>query len=261
MGLHNTLSCLLLWILTGVCFAQGQFPHRNAHAHNDYEHVHPLKDALQNGFISVEADVHLRKGKLQVAHNHTSDQSPLLEELYMKPLDSILSKNNGQIYSAIESPVIFYLMIDVKTEEEVTYQAIKTMLVKYPALQKTGGPFKIFLSGNRPIQTIRNEGTTGIGVDGRPGDLGKGFSSELMPVVSDHYKNWSHWNGKARPTGKDLAEIKALALRVHAEGKKLRLWSIPDNELAWESLLAAGVDLINTDKLEQLNKFLTRRGL
>jgi len=51
-----------------------------------------------------------------------------------------------------------------------------------------------------------------------------------------------------------------LAKRVHTEGKKLRLWAIPDNERASEALLNAGVDLINTDKLEKLNAFLTKKG-
>src|SRR4051812_12734941 len=33
-----------------------------AHAHNDYEHEHPLLDALEAGFASVEADVWLVDG-------------------------------------------------------------------------------------------------------------------------------------------------------------------------------------------------------
>src|SRR5690349_20625285 len=37
------------------------------HAHNDYEHPHPLFDALAQGFCSVEADIHLVNGHLLVA--------------------------------------------------------------------------------------------------------------------------------------------------------------------------------------------------
>src|SRR5207237_4622701 len=36
----------------------------HAHAHNDYEHTRPLLDALDHGFCSVEADIHLVDGKL-----------------------------------------------------------------------------------------------------------------------------------------------------------------------------------------------------
>src|SRR5436190_1820266 len=35
----------------------------NAHAHNDYLHTRPLLDALDQGFCSVEADIHLVNGK------------------------------------------------------------------------------------------------------------------------------------------------------------------------------------------------------
>ena len=108
---------------------------------------------------------------------------------------------------------------------------------------------------------MAKEGYEGIAVDGHPSDVGKGFYSELMPVISDHYDNWSGWNGKTKPTSKDLKRIKELAQRVHAEGKKLRLWAIPDNELAWAALLDAGVDFINTDHLAELNTFLSQRGL
>jgi alkaline phosphatase len=62
-------------------------------------------------------------------------------------------------------------------------------------------------------------------------------------------------------TEKDVARIKALAQRIHTEGKKLRLWAIPDNEVVWEALLNAGVDLINTDHLRELNSFLKKKGL
>ena len=59
----------------------------------------------------------------------------------------------------------------------------------------------------------------------------------------------------------DLQRVRNLAQRVHAEGKKLRLWAIPDNEMAWAELLDAGVDFINTDELKKLNDFLSQREL
>ena len=242
-------------------FSQGNGVHANAHAHNDYEHTKPLKEALQNGFTSVEADVHLREGKLLVAHNQPLPTSKNLETLYLFPLDSILKVNGGRIYPGYDKP--FYLMIDCKTEAVTTYQAIRKVLTEYPALLCSLGncSVTIFLSGNRPVSLMLKESDPGIALDGRPEDLGKGFSPERMPVISDHYNNWSKWNGKSKPGENELQGIKDLAQRVHAEGKKLRLWAIPDNELTWEALLAAGVDLINTDQLEALNHFLTKKEL
>ena len=155
-------------------------------------------------------------------------------------------------------------MIDCKTEGLTTYEAIRKALTKYPEFQcqvANKCPVKVFLSGNRPVSLLVKDGYTGIALDGRPDDLGKGYSSELMPVISDHFKNWSGWNGKSNPSLEDIRRVKQLAQRVHAEGKRLRLWAIPDNEIAWDALLAAGVDLINTDHLRELNLFLTGKGL
>ncbi|HRI78343.1 MAG TPA: hypothetical protein PLR06_02310 [Cyclobacteriaceae bacterium] len=249
--------CCLLWTQG---FSQPIRPHANAHAHNDYEHVRPLLDALQNGFISVEADIHFRNGRLVVDHTIASGKSPLLERLYLKPLDSLLRMNNGEIYSSSTGNMTFFLMLDVKTTAEPAWEALKQLLKTYSSLCNSKG-IRIFLSGNRPIQVIQKEQNSCVGVDGRPDDLGKNYPETFMPVISDHYKNWSKWNGKTTPTDNDLAGIRELALRVHKEGKRLRLWSIPDNEMAWDALLKAGVDLINTDRLEELNVFLTKKDL
>ena len=253
---------VILCLFSTFCFSQNQGTHINAHSHNDYEHPHPLMDALQNGFISVEADVHLQNGILLVSHDRPGRNSLSLEKLYLAPLDSLLKVNSGRVYK--ESKTTFYLMIDIKTEAKTTYHAIKQVVTNYPTLLCTSSEncaVQIFLSGNRPVSMMAKEGYEGLAVDGHPNDVGKGFYSELMPVISDHYNNWSGWNGKTKPTSKDLKRIKELAQRVHAEGKKLRLWAIPDNELAWAALLDAGVDFINTDHLTELNTFLSQRGL
>jgi len=253
----NTVSLLLI-LVSASCQVRAQIPHAHAHAHNDYEHTLPLFEALQNGFVSVEADVHWKNGTLWVAHNKTNRKSPTLEALYLKPLDSLL-KIHGAIYTGYAGS--FYLMIDFKTESEATYLALQELLDRYPMLLcKTGScAVRIFISGNRPLNKITNEEYSGVGLDGRPNDLGKGYTTDVMPVISDNYKNWSAWNGHTTPS--DLQRIKDLAQRVHAEDKKLRLWASPDNEIAWQALLQAGVDLINTDQLQELHLFLQKKGL
>jgi hypothetical protein len=250
----------LLFISSTFCLAQEKFPHPNAHAHNDYEHDRPLKEALQSGFTSVEADVHLHQGKLLVGHTLVTRHSPSLESLYFIPLDSILKVKGGRIYPNFQDP--FYLMIDIKTSGETTYAAIGEVLRNHPSLlcKNNHCAVKIFLSGNRPVETMLKEGYKGIGIDGRPEDLGKGYSAEMMPVISDNYTKWSGWDAKSAPAAKDLDRIRKLSEEVHNEGKRLRLWAIPDNETAWKALQEAGVDIINTDHLKELDAFLTRIG-
>ena len=253
---------LILFFLcvSSLVFSQGNFPHPNAHAHNDYEHVQPLWNALAAGFISVEADVHLVEGKLLTSHGKPQPGAPSLQQLYLAPLDSLLSLHGDKIYPGYAGT--FYLMIDCKTEAERTYRAIQKEVQRFKRLlcNSSRCPVMIFISGNRAIDAMMKEGYQGIAMDGRPGDLGKGIAAELMPMVSDHYANWSSWKGKMNVQPDELAQIRELAQRVHAEGKKLRLWAIPDNELAWSALLDVGVDFINTDRLEALHDFLTSRG-
>src|SRR5687767_9135523 len=89
-------------------------PLARAHAHNDYEHARPLLDALDHGFCSVEADIHLVNGQLLVAHDPNEvDPARTLEGLYLQPLKARFEKRPN-------APE-FSLMIDIKTEAEPTY--------------------------------------------------------------------------------------------------------------------------------------------
>ena len=244
---------LLLLYSTFAC-AQ---PFSHAHAHNDYEHDHPLFDALHYGFTSVEADVFLVDGKLLVSHTWPIFKTRTLEQLYLSPLDSIIKANQGNVYAGYDGT--FYLMIDIKSDGQATYTVLKELLAHHPALlhsRNSTVPVIIFLSGNRPKDAVLKDPAAAVALDGRPDDVGKGYMVVVMPVISDNYTKWSTWNGKGRPAPEDLQRIRDLAKRVHAEGKKLRLWAIPDNPVTWNELLGAGVDLINTDKLEGLNLFL-----
>ena len=82
-------TCALAAVLTlaSMPLAGQPRPLTNVHAHNDYEHTRPLLDALQHGFCSVEADVHLVDGQLLVAHSRL-DVNPgkTLQALYLDPL-------------------------------------------------------------------------------------------------------------------------------------------------------------------------------
>lgn len=259
------LRLAIIFNVLSTLYSFGQIKvHVRAHAHNDYENDRPLFDALQNGFLSVEADVHLYKwnpyySSLLVGHDGVDSASRSFEQLYLKPLDSLVKSNKGPVYKG--DIHTFYLMIDIKTEADTTYLALKQLMSYYPKLKCSSieCPVKIFLSGNRPMNLVMKK-YEGLALDGRPADLGQGFSNNVMPVISDSYWNWCKWDGKQRLDPTDLQKIRELAQIVHGEDKKLRLWASPDNPSAWKALLDAGVDLINTDKLQDLNEFLKALG-
>ena len=94
-----------------------------------------------------------------------------------------------------------------------------------------------------------------VSLDGRPGDLGKGYTTGEMPVISQSYLQYSNWEGVGDMPMADQDKIRTLADNVHAEGKLLRLWGNPDIEKGWKMLHYLGVDLINTDKLKKLRDY------
>ncbi len=258
-------------LLTSLCLtfclsANAQVvPLPQAHAHNDYEHNRPLLDALAHGFTSVEADVHLIDGELYVAHARPlfKNKKKTLEALYLEPLAQRVHAHEGSVYPGYEGE--FLLMIDIKADGEAVYQllhqqlkAYRDILTFYESGEKKTGAVTIFLSGDRPVDLAKADPNRLVGIDGRPSDLGKGYTADFMPVISDSYKNHLSWKAKGPISEKEWAYLQRLAERVHAEGKKLRLWASPDRPLAWKTLKAAGVDLINTDKLEELSTFLRK---
>lgn len=238
----------------------------NAHAHNDYEHERPLLDALDNGFISVEVDVYSIDNQLWVSHEKpdTLDLKRTLEALYLLPLSERIKEKKGYVYDDYDD--FFYLMIDIKTPAEKSYSVLREILSKYEDIISVvtdsgdqNKPVKIFITGfhGRPFNQILADSIKYGGIDGRPNELGMGISKAHMPVISQNYNKYLSWNGiDGQPDSKELDKLVQLINQTHAEDKKLRLWAAPDNEKVWSLLRRLGVDLLNTDKLQELRYFL-----
>lgn len=229
----------------------------NAHAHNDYAHERPLCEALSSGFTSIEADVHLVGGELYLGHwlpQISADRS--LRALYLNPLHDLMTRQGGKVYPGYDG--IFYLMIDVKTDALATYRALRQLLLQFPAFQ-CNPHFQVFISGNRALQHIMNDGEQVAAVDGRLSDLWKNRPSDAMPVISDNFRKHFRWRGKGPMPPAEKQKLRGLADEAHRQGKKLRFWAIPDQPAGWHALLEAGVDFISTDDLSGAGVFLRNR--
>lgn len=227
--------------------------HREAHAHNDYEHKLPLFNALSQGFTSVEADIYPIDGRLVVSHDKPLAPFRDLEELYLKPLWELFKSQNGQIIQGWSEP--FFLLIDIKGPSVETWKILQSQLEAYrPMLDQA---VKVIVSGNRPMDQILHSEDNLAALDGRPEDLEKNIPNKKMPLISENYAKVIGSFNRGIPTHEQVDKIRSLAAKVHEEGKMLRLWFSPEIPEVWEMLIRAGVDLINTDQLEQLNQFLT----
>ena len=265
-------SCLglsLLGSLVAVLVAAGEEkrpvkPLPQAHAHNDYEHQRPLLDALEHGFCSVEADVYLVGDELQVGHTR-ADLKPgrNLEKLYLAPLRERVRANGGRVYPG--GPTV-YLLIDVKTEARPTYAALDKVLARYRDIlsEARDGKFErravtAVVSGNRDRETISGQKVRYAGLDGRPGDLDSDVPAHLMPWVSANWTLAFRWRGEGPMSEAERKKLREYVARAHRHGRLVRFWATPESPAVWRELLDAGVDLLNTDKLAELEKFLLAR--
>jgi glycerophosphoryl diester phosphodiesterase len=261
---------LISIFLAGSCSRNltptGPKPLPRAHAHNDYEHDRPLYDALDHGFTSVEADIHLVDGQLYVAHD--SDEimpNRTLRSLYLEPLSRRIDQNAGQVYP--NGPQ-FTLFIDIKTEAVATYKVLSKMLAEYESIfttfdsnVRTDKAVIAIVSGNRPRGLMESEPIRYAGCDGRLVDLESDAPATLVPIISDNWSKHFSYNGAGSMSTEERRKLKKIVETAHKKGQRVRFWATPDRptqarQMLWRELLASGVDLLNTDDLQGLQQFL-----
>lgn len=240
-------------------------PLPRAHAHNDYAHARPLLDALDHGFLSVEADIHLVDGELLVAHDRIQvHPQRTLRALYLDPLHKRVVAHGGHVYAG--SAATLLLLIDIKGHAADTYAVLhrqlasyQDMLTSYDARGTHANAVTVVISGNRPIAALTRQAVRYAAYDGRLDELDRDIPASLMPLVSANWRRQFRWNGSGAQPAEEQQKLRDLVARAHHEGRRLRFWGAPDNAAVWQVLYDAGVDLINTDDLDGLATFLAER--
>ncbi|WP_158882041.1 phosphatidylinositol-specific phospholipase C/glycerophosphodiester phosphodiesterase family protein [Amycolatopsis anabasis] len=272
----GVLAALTLLTPTGYASSEHRVvrPLARAHAHNDYEHPRPLLDALDQGFTSVEADIHLVGDQLLVGHD-PADLRPdrTLERLYLEPLRARVLANHGRVY---RKPAPFQLLIDIKSEAVSTYAALEKRLsnprfsllfATYSDGNVTPRAVTAVLSGNRPKEVLVAQRHRFAFYDGRiadPNDLGPGSDARVTPLVSDNWTKLFTWTGVGPFPQVERARLAEIVRKAHAAGQRVRFWATPDTpnparSAVWSALAEAGVDHLNTDDLAGLAAFLRGR--
>jgi hypothetical protein len=258
----NSLLFTVCWmasLVIGLAQTPASTPLWRAHAHNDYLHTRPLADALAHGFRSVEADIWLTNGTLLVSHDFR-DTSPekTLEALYLDPLRAFVRTNAWRS----RTPSLT-LLIDVKSDAEKTYAVLREvlrrysdMLTRFESNSIRTNAVTVIISGARAEAVMREEKIRFAALDGRLGDLNLNPPPALVPLVSDNWTKHFQWRGVGEMSGEEREKLHQFVSRTHAQGRRLRFWATPDNGAGWRELFEAGVDLLNTDKLADLERFL-----
>ena len=244
-------------VLLSCLFFPAPFPLLpNAHAHNDYAHDRPLLDALDQGFLSVEADVFLVDGKILVGHDREGlKPERTLEALYLDPLAERVRKNRGTVYG---QPGVLTLLVDLKEDGTRLQPALLAHLAPYRRMLSDrkgttvhARAVQIVLSGGRTADCAAGDGP--FFKDGHRDETGD--DPARTPWISDAYPDALGSILTPLPA-ENRTRLLDLVARVHAGGKRLRLWAAPDGPAAWGELRDAGVDLVNTDRLKELRAFL-----
>jgi len=240
-----------------------------AHAHNDYLHERALLDAMEHGFRSIEADVFSQGDSLYVAHDRKDIRAGrTLRSLYLEPLMEYFSDGEKSLYNK-DHPLI--LLVDIKDHGLGTYKLLDRILQDYREIlcrvsgeAYAGSSVMVVISGNRPMEYMMNQMQRFAFVDGRMQDLSEKHPPELMPLVSDRWSKHFSWRGKGDMPEKERKQLGLFVQEAHENGQMIRFWATPDipgkgREAVWTELLNAGADLINTDDLGGLRKFLLAR--
>jgi len=258
---RSAFLVVLLNLVAAWALAEDVIPLPQAHSHNDYLHERPLLDALALGFCSVEADVFLIDGELLVGHSKAELRpTRTLEALYLAPLKARVVKNNGRVFGDGSA---FTLLVDIKSDAKRTYAALRTALHQYSDIltEARNGQVEekavvVIISGNRPQAMIAAERIRWVGIDGRLSDLDSAKTSSLMPLISDRWTSHFSWRGVGSMPPAERHGLREIVRQAHEAGRRVRFWATPENPAVWRELMQANVDLIGTDDLTSLQRFL-----
>jgi len=240
-------------------------PLERAHAHNDYEHDRPLLDALDHGFTSAEADVWLVDGELYLGHDGP-DLDRTLRAEYLAPLAARFRENGGAVHPQWRAD--FRLLIDVKSNGPAAWPVIEKQLAAYPQLFSASRQGRVHeravtavISGNRDLPAMQAATTRFSFYDGRMSDLAGPLDATLVPLISDNWTKVFTWQGVGEMPAAERAKLHEIVATAHANGQEVRFWATPDlalpnREAVWRELVAADVDVLNTDDLAGLQEFL-----
>jgi hypothetical protein len=220
-----------------------------AHSHNDYQQKRPFFDAMQARVTSVEADLFLDGTVIRVAHNRGQWRGDF-ETLYLKPLNQLWLENALPV-GAGET---FLLWLDLKESSAALRQSLHQLLQNYPvtrAVDPAHQRVDVILTGDKaakeafveehPSELVSRDSNSFSDADPR--------GSAAWHWYALDWKKIGTWAGEGEMPAAERAQLGSVVAKIHASGRKLRLWNHPATFTFWKEASAAGVDRLGTDLL------------
>lgn len=245
------LLCLLI-LFSPYCFRSSA--QTLIHAHNDYQKPEPLTNALRHKVFSVEADIYLSDNRLLVAHDKKElTTAKTLESLYLQPIIELFRKHKGTISE--DSSYAPVLMIDIKENcEAAIAQLIKLVSTHRSVFDRSvnAKAVQLVVSGDRGASSKWASYPSYIFFDGRPNEIYDSVTLQRVAFISDSYLKY------VTPQDNNTNLIGQVVKKVHDMNKLLRLWASPDNPDSWKLQQQLGIDIINTDKVEECRNYFLK---
>lgn len=219
-------------------------------SHNDYARTAPFWEAYAFGMNSVEVDIFDIEGKLLVGHDleDLSDERNL-EDMYIKPYVSLARKDKD--FNMI-------LLIELKSSPEQAMKDLTAALVKYPDVFG-GGRGKVIITGRVPSPECFRQFPPFFSFDAQTDIRYSPEQLERIAFFSADFSSMSCWNGKGALLPKEEAEVRKLIDKVHAAGKAIRFWGVPESVTMYYTMAGFGVDWINSDKPAECASYFADR--
>lgn len=254
----TNLLLLFMALFTTQIMAQSlSYSMKNAHAHNDYLHDLPFYEAYAQHYGMIEADIFRQNETLVVAHEKSSiEPERTLMSLYIKPIIEQINRNNGKVYRDGQR---LQLLIDVKEDGENALHLLEKQLKPYRAffdLKNNPNAVQLVISGDMPKPENFDNFDDIFYFDGRPKQPYTPQSFARVPLISTSIFDFVRWNGKGLITAPQYAMIKNFVDSVHAVGKPVRFWGMPNSLTSYRTLIKLGVDYIGCDNLSELTNYL-----
>lgn len=232
------------------------------HAHNDYEHGHPLDDALDARFYSVEVDVWFAAGQFVVGHWPWQPKGQLAP-LYLDPLQHRVNAT-GSVHGDGEP---FVVWLDLKHDAPHLVASLRQLLQRYPMLgihqpgNELSGPVTLVLTGDKAAKTRMLDGWQGARAvrDSNTITASDAPADTSWTHYAINFTQLSNWSGNGEPDVTTQQRVACAVNHAHTLNRRIRFFDAPDTSAAWTLQLNAGADWVHTDDLDGLSAFLEGR--
>lgn len=221
---------------------------------------------LGHGISNYQVDLMYIYGELYVTASMPDSANhfiPSFSDAYLFPLYSNLKKNGNSIVNGDnrESYIILNIHNEFK-KSNARLKKIASNLRDFITFYNDGwheGKIGILINNKSLLNEVSKDNFTCLGVVGTPEDIDSDLDNHQMPLIEIDFSKLTTWSGVGNIPFPDFVKIKELVNKVHLKNRKLSVVNCPNHKTAWDVLITAKVDFINTNDPINICNYLSER--